>query len=41
MRQLFKVTVNAMSFQVWWRKVRGKDPDGYSLRAPASPELTI
>lgn len=35
MRQLFKVTVNALSFQVWWRKVRGKDPDGYSLRAPS------
>jgi Rps23 Pro-64 3,4-dihydroxylase Tpa1-like proline 4-hydroxylase len=29
MRRLFKVTVNALSFQVWWRRVRGKDPDGY------------
>lgn len=32
MRRLFKVTVNAMNFQVWWRKVRGKDPDGYPAR---------
>jgi hypothetical protein len=37
MRRLFKVTVNAMNFQVWWRKVRGKDPDGYPLaRATAA-----
>ena len=35
MRRLFKVTVNAMNFQVWWRKVRGKDPDGYPARLPA------
>lgn len=33
MRRLFKVTVNAMSLQVRWRKIRGKDPDGYRARA--------
>ncbi len=33
MRQLFKVTVNKLDLQVWWRKVRGKDPDGYRIRA--------
>jgi 2-oxoglutarate-Fe(II)-dependent oxygenase superfamily protein len=35
MRRLFKVTVNAMGFQVWWRKLRGKDPDGFPLHAPS------
>ncbi|MDA8052326.1 MAG: 2OG-Fe(II) oxygenase [Rhodospirillales bacterium] len=33
MRKLFIVTANAPTFQVWWRRVRGKDPDGYRLRA--------
>lgn len=33
MRRLFKVTVNTMNLQVWWRKVRGKDPDGFAARA--------
>jgi hypothetical protein len=33
MRRLFKVTANALGLQVWWRKVRGKDPDGYRVRA--------
>lgn len=28
-RKLFIVTVNVPSLQVWWRRVRGKDPDGY------------
>lgn len=28
-RKLFIVTVNIPSFQVWWRRLRGKDPDGY------------
>jgi hypothetical protein len=32
MRRMFKVTVNKMNFQVWWRKVRGKDADGYRAR---------
>jgi hypothetical protein len=32
-RRLFKVTVNTVNFQVWWRKVRGKDADGYRARA--------
>jgi hypothetical protein len=41
MRRLFKVTVNSLSLQVWWRKVRGKDPDGFLFRAPSSPELTV
>jgi 2-oxoglutarate-Fe(II)-dependent oxygenase superfamily protein len=33
LRRLFLVTVNIPSFQVWWRRVRGKDPDGYRLNA--------
>jgi hypothetical protein len=33
MRRLFKVTVNTVNFQVWWRKLRGKDPDGFPMRA--------
>jgi hypothetical protein len=36
MRRLFKVTINALGFQVWWRRVRGKDPDGYPIRPPQS-----
>ena len=32
-RKLFKVTVNTVNFQVWWRKVRGKDPDGWPITA--------
>lgn len=31
-RKLFIVTVNIPSFQVWWRRVRGKDPDGFPYR---------
>lgn len=34
-RKLFIVTVNVPTLQVWWRHVRGKDPDGYRLRAAA------
>jgi len=33
LRKLFIVTVNIPSFQVWWRRVRGKDPDGYRIAA--------
>jgi len=33
LRRLFIVTVNVPSFQVWWRKVRGKDPDGFRIKA--------
>ncbi|MGA9060767.1 MAG: 2OG-Fe(II) oxygenase [Terracidiphilus sp.] len=32
LRRLFLITVNVPSFQVWWRGVRGKDPDGYRVR---------
>jgi hypothetical protein len=32
LRKLFIVTVNIPTFQVWWRRVRGKDPDGYRFR---------
>ncbi|MGO8698822.1 MAG: hypothetical protein ACLQVY_14000 [Limisphaerales bacterium] len=32
-RKLFIVTVNIPTFQVWWRSVRGKDPDGFRLKA--------
>ncbi len=31
-RKLFIVTVNIPTFQVWWRRVRGKDPDGYRFK---------
>lgn len=31
-RKLFIVTVNIPTFQVWWRRVRGKDPDGYAFK---------
>ena len=31
LRKLFIVTVNIPSFQVWWRRLRGKDPDGYAV----------
>jgi hypothetical protein len=34
-RKLFIVTVNIPTFQVWWRRVRGKDPDGYPLKLAA------
>ncbi len=34
-RKLFIVTVNIPTFQVWWRQVRGKDPDGYPYKAAA------
>lgn len=32
MRRVFKVTVNTSNLQVWWRRVRGKDPDGFPMR---------
>jgi hypothetical protein len=35
LRKLFIVTVNIPTFQVWWRRVRGKDPDGYRILQPA------
>ena len=42
LRKLFIVTMNAPTIQVWWRRLRGKDPDGYQLApwegAPARPE---
>ena len=31
LRKLFVVTINIPTFQVLWRRVRGKDPDGYRL----------
>jgi hypothetical protein len=31
-RKLFNVTINVPCFQVWWRRVRGKDADGYRVR---------
>lgn len=33
LRRLFLVTINVPSVQVWWRGIRGKDPDGYRVRA--------
>lgn len=32
LRKLFIVTINVPSFQVWWRRMRGKDPDGFRLQ---------
>ena len=31
-RKLFIVTINIPTFQVWWRRVRGKDPDGFRFK---------
>lgn len=31
LRKLFIVTINVPTLQVWWRRLRGKDPDGYPL----------
>jgi hypothetical protein len=33
MRKLFIVTINIPTIQVLWRRMRGKDPDGYRFRA--------
>ena len=33
LRQIFSVTLNIVTFQVWWRRVRGKDPDGFRIAA--------
>lgn len=33
LRKVFIVVVNRVNFQVVWRRLRGKDPDGYPLRA--------
>ncbi|HZT70194.1 MAG TPA: 2OG-Fe(II) oxygenase [Terriglobia bacterium] len=31
LRKLFIITINVPTIQVWWRRLRGKDPDGYPL----------
>lgn len=36
LRKLFLVTVNVPTIQVLWRRLRGKDPDGYPLKARAA-----
>jgi hypothetical protein len=36
LRKLFLVTVNAPTLQVWWRRIRGKDPDGHPLKLRAA-----
>jgi len=33
LRRLFIVTVNLRTLQVWWRRMRGKDPDGYRVKS--------
>lgn len=33
LRRIFSVTINIPNLQVWWRKVRGKDPAGFPMRA--------
>jgi hypothetical protein len=35
LRRLFIITTNIPTFQVLWRRVRGKDPDGYRIPQPA------
>ena len=35
LRKLFLVTVSIPNFQVLWRRVRGKDPDGFPVRRKA------
>jgi hypothetical protein len=35
LRKLFIITTNIPTFQVWWRRVRGKDPDGYRILQPS------
>lgn len=35
-RKLFIVTVNIPTVQVMWRRVRGKDPDGYRFKVESS-----
>jgi hypothetical protein len=32
LRKLFIVTINLPTLQVWWRRLRGKDPDGYRVK---------
>jgi len=32
LRKIFSVTINIPTVQVWWRRVRGKDPDGFRLQ---------
>jgi hypothetical protein len=32
LRKLFHLTINQLSFQVLWRQLRGKDPDGHRFR---------
>jgi len=32
LRKLFIITINVPTLQVWWRRVRGKDPDGYPFK---------
>jgi hypothetical protein len=33
LRKIFSVTLSIPTFQVWWRRMRGKDPDGFGLAA--------
>jgi hypothetical protein len=33
LRKLFIVTINIPTLQVWWRRLRGKDADGYPMKA--------
>jgi hypothetical protein len=33
LRRLFIATINMQTWQVIWRRIRGKDPDGYCIRA--------
>jgi len=37
LRTLFIVPINVPTIQVLWRRVRGKDPDGYPLKNPELP----
>lgn len=32
LRKLFLITINKRNLQVWFRRIKGQDPDGYRLR---------
>ncbi|MDA8174872.1 MAG: 2OG-Fe(II) oxygenase [Nitrospiraceae bacterium] len=43
LRKLFIITVNQVNYQVIWRRLRGKDPDGYSIgpyQKPTGPHTS-
>lgn len=39
LRKIFLCTINLPTWQVWWRRMRGKDPDGYPVALRQNPEI--